>query len=90
MTGHAGGPPRAGRLRKLARGYGHCGPPGNPWLCRSRAPGGSGPASAVIPQIRDDMPFALELLFVGVLVLIPLRLVGGLISLAEPADGGDQ
>jgi hypothetical protein len=40
----------------------------------------------VIPQVWNDMPFLLELLAFGALVLVPLRLIGALISMADPAD----
>jgi hypothetical protein len=41
----------------------------------------------VFPLLWGDLPFLIELMLLGVLVIVPLRLLGALVAMAEPGDG---
>lgn len=40
----------------------------------------------ILTKVRDDASYLLELLVLGVLVVIPLRIIGWLLTLADPGD----
>ena len=44
-------------------------------------------AFAIFPKLRADLPYLVELLLLGVLVIIPLRIIGWLLTLSDPGDG---
>jgi hypothetical protein len=50
----------------------------------------SGSVWDVFPQLWGDLPFLVELLLLGFVVVVPLRLLGSLISMAEPGNGVDS
>ena len=51
---------------------------------------GSDSAWDVFPKIRGDFPFGVELLLLGVLVIGVIRVLGWLITVGEPGDGGSR
>lgn len=48
---------------------------------------GNSPLTDAVSRVRGDFVFALELLLLGALVLVPLRVVGWLTTLGDPGDG---
>lgn len=43
----------------------------------------------IVERVWNDMPYVLGLLGLSVLALIPLWIIGCLVSLAEPSEGAD-
>ena len=41
----------------------------------------------IVPKVRSDSAYVLELLLLGIVLLIPLRVIGWLVTLGDPGDG---